>query len=722
MDSNSRSTPDAPAVPVPDPGTGQDDPAVVFSRFPLARFDATPPVDPVRAGEAAAAARAALYDDPEVAAIAPHVDIAYYRAIYPDIARTSLDPVTHYHSAGWREGRRPNTWFDTRYYLQTNPDIRGAGIDPLLHFVRHGRAEGRLPERPGGELRDVLDRAMPPGARTPGYDAPRWAARLERADVADMLAAACVGARGLVVSVSHDRYIDITGGVQIFIADEQALFNGDRFAYLHISPTVARLTLDGEDSAPSWLQLVLDGRLIGLASTDSLDEALLALPDSVAKVRLFVVHSLFGHRASRLASAARALRARQCFFWLHDYASVCEGYNLLRDDVAFCHAPPPASMACRICVYGGHRAEYRTALRGLFEAVGFHVLAPSRAALDLWLRTAELPYRSAQVHANCRLDVLPAAPPGQPGRPVRVAFVGYAMAHKGWPIFRDLVRQLRTLEVYSFYHFSTAETLRPMDGLTCVPMQVDRYDRFAAVAALAEHAIDLVLVLSPWPETFSYVTYEALAAGADVVTLAGSGNVADAVRGRQRGVVLRDGEALLRFFRDLHAVRYADARRQAGVCAGVLTPCGTTATVVPGDEAADAALLATDDPDLCVIAGGCVVAPAREGDVWRFVLPAGVASVRLVSRWRVPAAWRQGAREQRHLGVAILRLELDGAEVPPDDPRRAAGWHDAGQEAWQWTSGDAMLRVGEATLLEVTLAAGEALAGYMRSSFAGIEP
>jgi len=40
------------------------------------------------------------------------------------------------------------------------------------------------------------------------------------------------------------------------------------------------------------------------------------------------------------------------------------------------------------------------------------------------------------------------------------------------------------------------------------------------VAALAEHAIDLVVLLSPWPETFSYVMHEALAAGADVVALA----------------------------------------------------------------------------------------------------------------------------------------------------------------------------------------------------------
>ena len=722
MDSFSRIMPDAVVVPVADPSAGQNDPAVLYTRFPLARFNATPPVDLARAGAAAAAARSAQYDDPDLATIAPYVDLAYYRAIYPDIGRTALDPVPHYFEYGWREGRRPNSWFDAQWYLEANPDIRDAGLEPLLHFIQHGRREGRLPSRPGGALRDVADRVTAPATRKPGYDAPAWAPNVETAELADELLTACLGARGLVLAASHDRYIDITGGVQIFVADEQSLFNGDRFAYLHISPVIARLTLDEEADTPAWLQVVLDGRFLGLATSDSVEAAMQALPEAVAPIRLFVVHSMFGHRASRLVSAARALGAQRSFFWLHDYASVCEGYNLLRDDVAFCHAPPPDSMACRVCIYGGRRAAYLATLRDVFAAIGFDVLAPSRVALDLWLRAADLPYRSAQVHANCRLDPLPAREVDAAERKVRVAFVGFPLVHKGWPMFRDLVRRMRALEVYSFYHLSTAETLQPMDGLTCVPVQVDPYDRFAAVTALSEHAIDLVLVLSPWPETFSFVTYEAFAAGADVVTLAGSGNVAAVVRERERGVVLRDGEALTRFFRDLHAVHYADQRARAGIQAGIITPCGTTATMLPGEPAADPALLATYEPDLCAIAGGVVLAPERDGNIWRFALPENTASVRLVSRWRTPSARQQGATEPRRLGVAVLRLELDGVEVPAGDERRCAGWHGVlSDDHWEWTSGDATLTVDGARLLDVAVAPAEVFAtipGYLRSSFA----
>ncbi|MCW3473874.1 glycosyltransferase family protein [Limobrevibacterium gyesilva] len=717
MDAISRSKPAGSSTGLASDITARSDPAIIHSRFTLAPVAATTPGDTAPPEQDAARARSEHYADPGAATIAPHVDVAYYRAIYPDIGRLALDPVTHFHAHGWREGRNPNSWFDTRYYLAANPDIAAAGIDPLQHYVTHGRAEGRQPRRSGGALRAVVEAATPPSARPLGYDAPADADRLEAPDLHAAIAARCVGANGLVVSASHDRYIDVTGGVQILIADEQALFNGDRFAYLHLSPAIARLTLDPGGDEPALLQVVLDGRFLGLATGEAVAAALALLPDTAAPARIFTVHSVFGHRWRVLAAVAAALQARHSFFWLHDYASLCEGYNLLRDDALFCGAPPEDSMACRICVYGGERAGYRAELRALFDAVPFHVLAPSPAALQLWLRSAGLPHLSARVHANLVLQEGDAeAPASGQHLPVRVAFVGFPMAHKGWPLFRTLVEQARTLDAYRFYHLSIAETLQPMDGLIGVPAQVDRDDRFAMVAALAALQIDLVLVLSPWPETFSYVTHEAFAAGADVVALACAGNVADAVRRHDRGVVLRDDAALLRFFLDLHAVRYAEQRAAAALRPARLLACGTTATVaLDAPDGPDPDRLATPDPALRVIAGDAVILPARDGDGWRFALPAQAGIIRLVSRSVVPAQLSSAARDQRRLGVAVGRLMLDGAIVPPGDARRLSGWHGA-EDAWEWTSGDATLDAGEARMLEVTLAR---LATYFRSPLAG---
>ncbi|HST76240.1 MAG TPA: hypothetical protein VLJ20_12765 [Acetobacteraceae bacterium] len=72
-------------------------------------------------------------------------DRAFYTATYPDIPAAAADPLAHFCGFGWREGRRPNPWFEPAWYLATNADVRKSGLNPLLHYSRHGEAEGRRP-------------------------------------------------------------------------------------------------------------------------------------------------------------------------------------------------------------------------------------------------------------------------------------------------------------------------------------------------------------------------------------------------------------------------------------------------------------------------------------------------------------------------------------------------------------------------------------------------
>ncbi len=320
-----------------------------------------------------------------------------------------------------REGRKPNPWFDPAYYLRAYPDVAKAGMDPLLHYIRHGRREGRNPMAPGGQRRAVVDGARAPSERPVGYDAPDPAPLLGASELGERIATAVAGASGLVLAVSHDRYIDVVGGIELCIADEQSFFNGDRFAYVHIAPAIARLTLDTPAEQPATMQVVIDGEFAGLTTYEVLAGVLEALPPAAPPVRVFAVHSIFGHRAANLAAIAKALAATTCCFWLHDYATICEGYNLLRDDANFCNAPACESTACRVCVYGANRAAYLEQVRALFEAVSFDVLAPSQAALDVWRLATQLPHRSARVHPHGVFQPAPAPPPGPPPSEMRCA-------------------------------------------------------------------------------------------------------------------------------------------------------------------------------------------------------------------------------------------------------------------------------------------------------------
>ena len=564
----------------------EDDPGISTTRFARDLLFGIPE----RLGALAAglaghrAAAGSAYTDPVERIVAEHLDRSYYNATYADVREHGIDPVEHFCRLGWAEQRNPASWFDTGYYLRANTDIAGSRVNPFWHYLVEGRKEGRKPHRPGGYRRDIIERAVDPDTRTQDWSRPEPIGLLTRTRVDRILRSALGHAGGLVLSLSHDCYVRVTGGIQLFIADEQARYARQGLIYLHVSPFVPLLRLADPAASGCLVNVVIDGRYVGVTSYADLTAALLSIGARPDERRLFLVHCLLGHHLPDTIALQRASASAANVFWVHDYSSVCLGYTLLRNDVAYCHAPPPDSMACRVCVYGEGRRQHLAEMRALFDAVPFHVVAPSQAALAIWLEHSGLPHVSATAHEHCGL--VPSDDPALPREieaPVRVAFIGYARAHKGWPIWMELVSRNKRLGAYEFMHLGSHETADASAGVRHYAVQTSAGQPDAMADAVRDLEVDLVLVLSTWPETFSYVTYEAMAGGADVVCLQDSGNVADTVLRRGRGIVAASEQSLFAFFSSLRAVEYVRLCRQQGSASGQLVREGTTATMqLPG--------------------------------------------------------------------------------------------------------------------------------------------
>lgn len=72
-------------------------------------------------------------------------DKKYYLEAYPDVRKADMDPLWHFVTIGWKEGRNPSPHFDTEFYLLNNPDVNEVGINPVLHYIFFGKDEGRIP-------------------------------------------------------------------------------------------------------------------------------------------------------------------------------------------------------------------------------------------------------------------------------------------------------------------------------------------------------------------------------------------------------------------------------------------------------------------------------------------------------------------------------------------------------------------------------------------------
>jgi hypothetical protein len=475
--------------------------------------------------------------------VRPAFDVAYYLALNPHIANDPIDPVVHFLVHGWREMRDPHPSFSIADYLEAYPDIAAAGINPYVHYLRTGRAEGRLPRHPLGFRYDLLADMTPMDRR---MALPEWKSGRAYTNAADKLAAglrrARTGLRDLHLTFSHDDYVNHFGGVQLCLQREDAGFAALGRDHVHVYPLIAWPVVRSADE-PAPLGVLLNGRQLGVFTPRTvarvLREACGAVP---AGRRSFAIHSLLGHEVGETIDIIHAVGLEAGYFWLHDFASLCAGFHLLRNDVEDCAAPPPESAACSLCLYQPMRPRHLAQHGQLFDRLDLTVVSPSEPTLSLWKASWNFPAAAEVILPHARLVPRGPAAPRKPG-PFRLAFPGVPVAHKGWPLFEALALRFADDPRYSFLHLGTRTPPGALPQFHPVSVTAERPR--AMQETLEALDVDAVLIWSLVRETFSFTAYEAVAAGAAVITGPDSGNVAAFVHEGGHGLVLPDDDALI---------------------------------------------------------------------------------------------------------------------------------------------------------------------------------
>ena len=489
----------------------------------------------------------------EISLVRKAFDLDFYLSNYPDIAdANSIDPVEHYCLYGWKEHRDPTPDFSTSYYLDANPDVRDAGINPFFHYLSSGRDEGRRTNHPGGHVAAALTNMVSLEEMVASWPSkPVPEKLLSACDLLSELSMASKnGAKGLMISVSHDNYVEVPGGVQYCIQREQVTAKESGFAYLHLSPYQPRLILTAADRDSDMLVTVLlDGLTTGVARMSSVIECVQRISDDFSKVEV-VVHHLMGHSPEQISELVWATGDGRCWMWAHDFFTLCPSYALQRNNVAFCGAPEISSNACHLCLYGKERRQHNDRILAFFDELAVHMVAPSKFAANFWSKKTDCTYASLNTCDHMKVEYRKhrREKPASDG-PITIAYVGFPGAHKGWPVFEDIVRKLSGKRPdIRFVYFGMSEVR--VKGLETVSTKVTTENPNAMIDALADEQVDFVLHWATCAETFSFSTHEAFAAGAYVLTNPGSGNVAAVVKRRGGGVVFDDESDLKAFFKD----------------------------------------------------------------------------------------------------------------------------------------------------------------------------
>lgn len=228
---------------------------------------------------------------------------------------------------------------------------------------------------------------------------------------------------------------------------------------------------------------------------------------------------------------------------LHDYHTVCRSAQLLRDGKEHCGTAAPCAEKCKGCRRWDAMwlPEMKKTLCGLGKRL--RVTAPSESVARGWLESWP--------EFSGRVEVVPhwvatrtvRGPGREAGARLRVAFAGAQLGHKGWEVWTRVAAAREAGVAADFLYFGLGAAVP--EGIQAV-----RVADGGMIEALRREKVDFLCLWSVWPETYSYVYFEAAQAGAWVLAPPVSGNIADSIRRTGWGTVLADEAALAAFLRD----------------------------------------------------------------------------------------------------------------------------------------------------------------------------
>jgi glycosyltransferase involved in cell wall biosynthesis len=309
----------------------------------------------------------------------------------------------------------------------------------------------------------------------------------------------------------------------------------------------------------------------GPPRSDEYRDALTAICEAL-DVGLIHVHHLMHHTVD-IADVAAACGIPYVIT-LHDYYAVCPSYTLLDPDARPCRAcigvePRRSSEACM--THAGLPAsalpEFQIRMER-FLAGAARIFVPSATARDVVGRRFPklVPGMSVIEHGHRRApgDTAPRRDGHGRSGPLRVAVIGGLEPHKGSRVFRDLLRANRRPE--TMFHFYGIRKDPALDGETFVDHGA--YEGSGEIVPkLRDDGIHVGLLLSVWPETWSYTLSEFVDAGIPVIAGA-LGAPAERIERHRLGWVvpdITDPQATLAILDEL----LADPARLSSVASGM---------------------------------------------------------------------------------------------------------------------------------------------------------
>lgn len=295
-----------------------------------------------------------------------------------------------------------------------------------------------------------------------------------------------------------------------------------------------------------YLKKLVNGRLIVFRFGVSIDGTYLGVYTAAQVVKLikgneFTISSIYLNNVicanfKALEHVLDAFPKVQIITMVHDFYLCCTNYTLFVNN-RYCNAEKLGDTVCHECEHFKKSNTLENKIWGFLskymDRIKFN--APSESAKNIFLRFhKEIDESHVRAVPNQNIIYMAGDSKYKKNKKLRIGYIGYDTAFKGFDVFKMLTERYK--EVYDFFWFNSKGL--SIQGAQTIKSGFDKKHLNGMSDYVKENNIDAILLWAKWPETFSYVAVESLAAKAFMISYKNSGNIAAIINTHESGVVL----------------------------------------------------------------------------------------------------------------------------------------------------------------------------------------
>ncbi|MNW48952.1 hypothetical protein D3C74_263450 [compost metagenome] len=370
--------------------------------------------------------------------------------------------------------------------------------------------------------------------------------------------------------ISHTNYLESMGGTEKYIYEQASHLAYNDVGVIQIYPAQSYSLLDTKEGA--YYGVVADGQFRGFHSINDIVNWLSQLH---IQLKMLYTHHLLNWQISDYMMLYRQAQNHFSFehtMFMHDFFVLCSSYHMMyepktefsvkqagerRSCISEIVASPECgkeAAICQSCRYSYQLSEWRQAIQVVLDNVD-QMVVPSIFVKE----TVSAVYSDIADKITVKGHLVFTKQtivykPKPTERKLRLAYLGYKMDNKGWQLWERLYKNESLRQYYEFHHVGSQEEYA--EHVVMHQYSFIKDGKMAAPNLLINHDIDLVLLWSIVPESYSYTLQEAIAAGVPVLSSPKSGNIAATIDLHpELGKVLHSEEQLLAFLANTEEVK-----------------------------------------------------------------------------------------------------------------------------------------------------------------------